>query len=79
VARHDPYVADGTEPLESALDGARAVVVATNHSEYERLLPQVPDDAVVVDPWNVTGTGEVFAYMRELSPAPAAPRADQSL
>jgi UDP-N-acetyl-D-mannosaminuronic acid dehydrogenase len=60
VARHDPHVADGTEPLETVLAGAHAVVVATNHSEYDDLLPRVPGETVVVDPWNVTGTGEVF-------------------
>ncbi len=67
VARHDPYVTEGTESLESALAGANAVVVATNHSEYESILPLLPHDAVIVDPWNVTGTGEVFAAVRELA------------
>ncbi len=67
VARHDPHVSDGTESLESALAGANAVVVATNHSEYEDVLPLVPHDAVIVDPWNVTGTHEVFAAVRELA------------
>jgi UDP-N-acetyl-D-mannosaminuronic acid dehydrogenase len=60
VARHDPYVGEGTEPLEAVLAGAQAVVVATNHSEYDDLLPRIPGEAVVVDPWNVTGIGEVF-------------------
>jgi len=67
VARHDPFVTEGTESLEAALAGANAVVVATNHSEYEEILPLLPHDAVVVDPWNVTGTGEVFAAVRELA------------
>jgi UDP-N-acetyl-D-mannosaminuronic acid dehydrogenase len=67
VSRHDPYVSDGTETLESALSGADAVVVSTNHSEYEDILPLLPHDAVIVDPWNVTGTGEVFAAVRELA------------
>jgi UDP-N-acetyl-D-mannosaminuronic acid dehydrogenase len=67
VARHDPFVTDGTESLESALAGADAVVVATNHSEYEEILPLLPHDSVIVDPWNVTGTGQVFAAVRELA------------
>jgi UDP-N-acetyl-D-mannosaminuronic acid dehydrogenase len=67
VARHDPHVPDESEPLEAALEGADAVVVATNHSEYEKVLPLLPHDAVIVDPWNVTGTGEVFAAVRELA------------
>src|SRR5919205_1867117 len=41
VARHDPHAPVATEPLDAALDGARAVVIATNHSEFETLLPQV--------------------------------------
>ena len=66
VARHDPHVPHESESLENALSGADAVVVATNHSEYESLLGRLPDDAVVVDPWNVTGAGQVFAYADEL-------------
>jgi UDP-N-acetyl-D-mannosaminuronic acid dehydrogenase len=69
VARHDPHVSEGTEPLETVLAGAEAVVVATNHSEYDDILPRLPRDALVVDPWNVTGTGEVFALVRELARA----------
>ena len=67
VARHDSHVAEGTEPLDSVLAGANAVIVATNHSEYDNVLPLVPEDAVIVDPWNVTGTGQVFAYVKELA------------
>ena len=44
---------------------ALAVIVATNHSAYDDLLPRLPGEAVVVDPWNVTGTGEVFAAVRQ--------------
>src|SRR5215208_817595 len=52
VARHDPHAPMATEPLEAALDGARAIVIATNHPEFERILPQLPRDAWLVDPWN---------------------------
>jgi UDP-N-acetyl-D-mannosaminuronic acid dehydrogenase len=69
VSRHDPHVAQGTESLEQALDGANAVVIATNHSEYEGLLPLLSGDALVVDPWNVTGIGQVFGAARELARA----------
>src|SRR5919197_3894117 len=65
VSRHDPYVPEGTESLESALAGADAVVVATNHSAYDRVLPQLPKSALLVDPWNVTGSAQVFAYADE--------------
>jgi UDP-N-acetyl-D-mannosaminuronic acid dehydrogenase len=65
VARHDPHVSAGSDPLEAALDGAEAVVVATNHSGFEDLLGRLPDGVLLVDPWNVTGAGRVFATVRE--------------
>ena len=66
VARHDPHVPDQSEPLEAALAGADAVVVATNHSAYEDLPGRLPAGALVVDPWNATGAGRVFAQAEEL-------------
>ncbi len=66
VARHDPHVPEQSEPLETALSGADALIVATNHSAFEGVLPQVPPEALVVDPWNMTGSGQVFAYASEL-------------
>jgi UDP-N-acetyl-D-mannosaminuronic acid dehydrogenase len=65
VARHDPHVAADTEPLDAALDGAEAVVIATNHSAFEDLLSRLPDGMLLVDPWNVTGSGRVFGTVRE--------------
>jgi UDP-N-acetyl-D-mannosaminuronic acid dehydrogenase len=65
VARHDPYVPAGSDPLDAALDGAEAVVIATNHSGFEDLLARLPDGVLLVDPWNVTGSGRVFATVRE--------------
>jgi UDP-N-acetyl-D-mannosaminuronic acid dehydrogenase len=66
VARHDPFVPDESEPLEQALADVDAVVIATNHSAYEGLLSQLKADTLLVDPWNVTGAGQVFAYADEL-------------
>jgi UDP-N-acetyl-D-mannosaminuronic acid dehydrogenase len=66
VARHDPFLPDQSEPLETALQGADAVVVATNHSAYEDLLQHVAGETLLVDPWNATGAGQVFAYADEL-------------
>jgi UDP-N-acetyl-D-mannosaminuronic acid dehydrogenase len=65
VARHDPHVPTESDPLDAALEGADAVVVATNHSDFEGLLDRLPDGVVVVDPWNVTGSGRVFGTVRE--------------
>jgi hypothetical protein len=42
------------------------VVIATNHAEYEGLARQLPAGAVLVDPWNVSGAGRVFATQDEL-------------
>jgi UDP-N-acetyl-D-mannosaminuronic acid dehydrogenase len=65
VARHDPHVPAESEALEVALEGADAVVVATNHSGFEGLLGQVAEGTLLVDPWNVTGSGRVFGTVRE--------------
>jgi UDP-N-acetyl-D-mannosaminuronic acid dehydrogenase len=64
VSRHDPNVASGSESIESALEGADAVVIATNHSAFEGLAGRLPAGLLVVDPWNVSGTSEVFAHVR---------------
>jgi UDP-N-acetyl-D-mannosaminuronic acid dehydrogenase len=67
VARHDPHVPAESDSLETALDGADAVVIATNHSEFDGLLARMPVDALLVDPWNTTGSGHVFARVGELA------------
>jgi UDP-N-acetyl-D-mannosaminuronic acid dehydrogenase len=63
VARHDPHVP--SDPFSTAVEGADAVVVATNHSSFEDLLGRLPGGVVLVDPWNVTGSGRVFGTVRE--------------
>jgi UDP-N-acetyl-D-mannosaminuronic acid dehydrogenase len=62
VARHDPYVQ--SEPLEAVLRDADAIIVATNHSEYDDLASKLPPEVLLVDPWNATGAGEVFSRTR---------------
>jgi UDP-N-acetyl-D-mannosaminuronic acid dehydrogenase len=80
VAVHDPHVATPTASLTEALDGADAVVVATNHSEFRgpRALAAIADRAasecLVVDPWNCWGAGQVFAYSSEIAALLAASR-----
>jgi UDP-N-acetyl-D-mannosaminuronic acid dehydrogenase len=66
VSRHDPHVPDESEPIETALAGADAVVIATNHSAFERILPELPPTTLLVDPWNITGAGRVFGFAEEL-------------
>jgi UDP-N-acetyl-D-mannosaminuronic acid dehydrogenase len=65
VARHDPHVPHDSEPLDVALEGADAVVIATNHSAFEGLLERLPEGTLLVDPWNITGSGAVFDVVRE--------------
>jgi len=69
VARHDPFLPDQSDPLDEALSGAEAVIVATNHSAYEDVLVHLPPHTLLCDPWNVTGAGQVFAFTDELVPA----------
>jgi UDP-N-acetyl-D-mannosaminuronic acid dehydrogenase len=70
---HDPVVATPTQGLEEALAGARAVVVATNHSAYARpetlrtIAELAGEDCLVIDPWNAFGAGQVFGYANELA------------
>jgi UDP-N-acetyl-D-mannosaminuronic acid dehydrogenase len=72
VAVHDPHVPAPSAPLEQALEGAQAVVVATNHSRFRdpAVLAAISErcaaDCLVVDPWNCWGAGQVFAYAAEL-------------
>jgi UDP-N-acetyl-D-mannosaminuronic acid dehydrogenase len=73
VVVHDPLVATPTVALEEALDGAEAVIVATNHSEFRdprtlaAIAERAGEDCLVVDPWNCWGAAQVFAYCSELS------------
>lgn len=73
VAVHDPVVRTPTASFEDTVAGADVVVVATNHSAFERpeVLQALADDAtescLVVDPWNALGAGQVFAYVNEIA------------
>jgi UDP-N-acetyl-D-mannosaminuronic acid dehydrogenase len=73
VAVCDPRAPTPTQPLADAVADAEVVIVATNHSDFEQ--PQVlseviagaADDCLLVDPWNVFGTAQVFAYASEVA------------
>jgi UDP-N-acetyl-D-mannosaminuronic acid dehydrogenase len=73
VAVHDPHVATPTAPLQEALQGADAVVVAANHTEFRdpatlaAIGALAAAECLVVDPWNCWGAGQVFAYASELA------------
>ena len=72
VAVHDPYVRTPTATFEEAIDGADAVIVATNHSMYrdpsalQAIAASGAEDCLVVDPWNCWGAAQVFAYASEI-------------
>jgi UDP-N-acetyl-D-mannosaminuronic acid dehydrogenase len=72
VAVHDPRVATPTMALAEAVDGADAVVIATDHSEFRdpRTLTTIAEcagsECLVVDPWDCWGGAQVFAYVSEL-------------
>ena len=79
VAIHDPHVSSPTQGLAEAVEGADVVVMATNHSAFETaaaraaILDGARPDALVVDPWNALGAGQVFAFVNEVAAlAPAA-------
>ena len=54
-----------SEPFEVAIEGADAVIIATNHSEFQNVLELIPDGVLLADPWNTTGSGQVFGTVRE--------------
>ena len=67
----DPHAPTPTHPLGETVDGADAVIVPTNHSEFERpevlqeILARASGDCLLVDPWNCFGTSQVFCYAGE--------------
>jgi UDP-N-acetyl-D-mannosaminuronic acid dehydrogenase len=73
VARHDPYI-EGTDTLESAITNADAIILATNHPEFEGICQTVRSlgkhnaDCVLVDCWGMIKSDEAkecgFDYMR---------------
>jgi UDP-N-acetyl-D-mannosaminuronic acid dehydrogenase len=71
VAICDPHAATPTQPLTDAIAGADAVIVTTNHSEFERpevlaeIRRRAATDCLLVDPWNSFGTAQVFVYASE--------------
>jgi UDP-N-acetyl-D-mannosaminuronic acid dehydrogenase len=71
VAVCDPHAATPTQPLADSVRDADVVIVATNHSEFERpetltaILSAASEECLLVDPWNSFGTAQVFLYAAE--------------
>ena len=78
VGVHDPHIPTPTQPFEETILDADVVVIATNHSEFERpgMLQAIADsaasDCLIVDPWNCLGAAQVFAYAPEVAALTAA-------
>jgi UDP-N-acetyl-D-mannosaminuronic acid dehydrogenase len=73
VTVHDPHVATPTAGFDEAVEGAEAIFVAANHSDFRRpqALSRIAElaapDCLLVDPWNCWGAAQVFAYASELA------------
>jgi UDP-N-acetyl-D-mannosaminuronic acid dehydrogenase len=73
----DPHAASPTHGLPETVQSADAIIVTTNHSEFEdpsvldEIIGRASEGCLLVDPWNVFGTGEVFAFARKLPDRPA--------
>ena len=78
VASHDAVAeVPGASPLEAALDGAEVVICATDHDLYSEpatlalIAERAAPGALLVDPWDAFGSGQVFAGVEALA-APGA-------
>ena len=71
VAISDPHAPSPTQELPEALQDADVVIIATNHSEFSgpqilrAIVSGAKPDCLVVDPWNASGSAQVFAYASE--------------
>jgi UDP-N-acetyl-D-mannosaminuronic acid dehydrogenase len=71
VTTHDPHARVATETMESSIQGAAAVVVATNHDEFSTpealglLAGRAAPGCLLVDPWDSFGAARVFAPVEE--------------
>jgi UDP-N-acetyl-D-mannosaminuronic acid dehydrogenase len=78
VAVHDPRVATPTQPFGETVLDAQVIVIATNHSDFERpgtlqaIADSAASDCLIVDPWNSLGAAQVFAYAPEVAALTAA-------
>ncbi|TMM00868.1 MAG: nucleotide sugar dehydrogenase [Actinobacteria bacterium] len=71
VAVCDPQAPSPTQPLAEAVRDADVVIVATNHSDFERaevlqtIAAQATPECLLVDPWNAFGGAELFGQLGE--------------
>ncbi len=71
VAVSDPHAPSPTHLQAEALEDADVVIIATNHTEFSgpqilrAIVSGAKPDCLVVDPWNASGSSQVFAYATE--------------
>jgi UDP-N-acetyl-D-mannosaminuronic acid dehydrogenase len=71
-------VATPTQPFGETVLDAQVIVIATNHSDFERpgtlqaIADSAASDCLIVDPWNSLGAAQVFAYAPEVAALTAA-------
>jgi len=71
VAVCDPHAPSPTQPLAQAVRDADVVIVATNHSDFERaevlqtIAAHATPECLLVDPWNAFGSAELFGQHGE--------------
>jgi len=67
VSKHDPYIS-GTETLEEAVSNADAIILATNHPEFEGICETIyrlgkhNPGCVLVDCWGIINPDEAKKY-----------------
>ena len=77
VATHDPHAPLPDAGIDDVVQGADAVIVATNHSAFSapgtlRTVVERAPGALVVDPWNAFGAAQVFAPVEQVVSLSAA-------
>jgi UDP-N-acetyl-D-mannosaminuronic acid dehydrogenase len=71
VTVSDPHAPSPTWPLTEALEDADVVIIATNHTEFSgtqilrAIISGAKQECLIVDPWNASGSSQVFAYASE--------------
>jgi len=84
VAVCDPHAPSPTQPLEQTVQDADVVIVATNHSEFDgptvrsEIVSRAASGALLVDPWDALGTGQVFLFAAETAALVGADSAIQA-
>ncbi len=69
VSIHDPLI--DSEPLENTLKGAEILIMGINHDEFRKITfnyleNSLAEDCLIVDIWNMFGTGKIVFYLKDI-------------